>query len=96
MTFCVPTMFVWVASNGLYSLEFDVLERCAVEDRVDLLGRADQAVAVADVTDEEAHVAPRTQPLALVELLGLVPSEDPDDGRVGLQQLLDQAGADGP
>ena len=39
MTFWVPTTFVWVASNGLYSPGFDVLERGAVEDDVDALDR---------------------------------------------------------
>ena len=40
-----------------------------------------QAVAVADVADQEADV-PAPMPMALVELLRLVAPEDPHDGRV--------------
>ena len=79
MTFWVPTTFVWVASNGLYSPGFDVLERRAVEDEVDALHRPVEPVTIADVADQEAQVLPPGVPLALVELLGLVAPEDPHD-----------------
>jgi hypothetical protein len=65
-----------------------------VEDDVDPVHRPAEPVAVADVADEEADVAPVVQALALVELLGLVPAEDPDDRRVVLQEPLDEPGAD--
>jgi hypothetical protein len=35
-------------------------------------------------------------PLALVELLGLVAPEHPDDARLELEEPLDEARADGP
>jgi hypothetical protein len=41
-----------------------------------------QAIAIADVADEEADVRPGAQSLALVELLRLVAAEDPDDLRI--------------
>ena len=72
----------------------DVLQRRAVEDDVDPVHRPVEPVAVADVADEEADVAPVVQPLALVELLRLVAAEDPDDRRVALQEPLDEPGAD--
>jgi hypothetical protein len=65
-----------------------------VEDDVDPVHRPVEPVAVADVADEEADVAPVLQPLALVELLRLVPAEDPDDRRIALEEPLDEPGAD--
>jgi len=65
-----------------------------VEDDVDPVHRPVEPVAVADVADEEADVTPVVQALALVELLRLVPAEDPDDRRVVLQEPVDEPGAD--
>ena len=67
-----------------------------MEDDVDVLGGAQQAIAVADVADQEAHVGPRAEPLALVELLGLITPEDADDARVRFEQLVHEARADRP
>jgi hypothetical protein len=73
-----------------------VLQGGAVEDDVDVLRRAQQPVAVPDVTDEEADLWPAADLLPLVELLRLVPAQDADDGRLGGEQLADEVGADGP
>jgi hypothetical protein len=67
-----------------------------MEDRVDPVHRPEEAVAVADVADEEADVRPVLEPLALVELLRLVAAEDPDDRRVVLDQLVNEAAPDRP
>jgi hypothetical protein len=66
-----------------------------VEDDVDVLGGTHEPVAVADVADEEAHVAPSPEVLALVELLRLVTTEDPDDRRIRGEELPHEAGAHG-
>ena len=66
-----------------------------MEDEVDALHRPMETVAVADVADQEAQVAPPGMPLALVELLRLVAAEDADDARLELEQPLDEPGADG-
>jgi hypothetical protein len=65
-----------------------------VEDDVDPVHRPVEPVPIPDVADEEADVAPVVQALALVELLRLVPAEDPDDRRIVLQEPLDEPGAD--
>ncbi len=65
-----------------------------MEDDVDVLGRADEPIAVADVADEEPHVAPRAELLALVELLGLVTTEDPHDRGVRLEHAFDETSPD--
>ncbi len=54
-----------------------------MEHDIDVLGRPQEAVPVAHVTDEESHVRPRAKPLALVELLALIAPEHPHDGRLG-------------
>jgi hypothetical protein len=65
-----------------------------VEDGVDPVHRPHEPVAVSDVPDEEPDVSPVAQPLALVELLRLVPSEDPDNLGVEPEEVVDEAGAD--
>ena len=84
MTFWVPTMLVWVASNGLYSLDSTCLSAAQWKTTSMPSVARMQAVAVADVADQEADVATRSEPLALVELLRLVATEDADDRGVGL------------
>ena len=53
-----------------------MLERRAVEHDVDALACAKQPVAVADVADEEAEIGPPGVALTLIELIGLVTTED--------------------
>jgi hypothetical protein len=67
-----------------------------VEDRVDPVHRPDEAIAIADVADEEADVAAIDQPAALVELLGLVATEDPDDFGSRVQESIDEPRSDRP
>jgi hypothetical protein len=66
-----------------------------MEDEVDVFHRPMETITVADVADEETEVAPPGMPLALVELLCLVPAKDADHTRLELQQPLDQSRADG-
>ena len=75
---------------------FDVLQRSAVEDDVDVLGGAHQPIAIADVAHEEADVAAAAEQLALVELLGLVAAENADDGRPRGEELSHEVRAHGP
>ena len=82
--------------EGVVLAGLDVLQRSAMEDDVDVLRGAKQPVAIADVADEEPHVRPGPEPLALVELLGLVPAEDAHDGGVRFEGLLHQPRTDGP
>ena len=96
MTFCVPTTFVCVASNGLYSPDSTCLSAAQWKTTSMSSVGAEQPVAIADVADEEPHVAPRPEPLALVELLGLVATEDPDDVGVRFEDRVHQPRTDGP
>ena len=72
-----------------------MLQGGAVEDDVDVLHRASDAVAVADVADEKAQIASPGMHLTLIELLRLVATEDANDGGVEVQQSLHEARADG-
>ena len=84
-TFWVPRMLVLIASNGLYSQTGHVLQRGGVDDDVSALDGTAQAVAVADVADEEAQ--PRIVELALhLRLLELIAAEDADGRRVPLRE----------
>jgi hypothetical protein len=65
-----------------------------MEDGVDPVHGPDEAIPVADVTDQEPDVAPIAEALALVELLRLVPPEDPHDFRLEPEEVVDQARAD--
>jgi hypothetical protein len=65
-----------------------------MEDDVDSFRRAQQTVAIPDISDKETHITPPPELLALVELLRLIATEDPDDGSFCFEELLDQAGAD--
>jgi len=71
-----------------------MLERGAVEDEVDALHRAAEAVPIADVTDEKSNVAPSGVPLTLVELLRLVAAEDTHHSRLEFQKPLYEARSD--
>ena len=96
MTFCVPTTFVWVASNGLYSPDSTCLSAAQ--------WKTVSMPSIARTSRSRSRMSPmrkRTsrsvaQPLALVELLRLVAAEDADDLGLGAEELVDQAGADGP
>jgi hypothetical protein len=65
-----------------------------VEDDVDAFHRPHEAIPIADIPDQEADVGQVPVALALVELLGLVASEDPDDPGIQRDQPLDQPSAD--
>ena len=56
-----------------------MLQRGAVEHRVNAVDSPGEAVPVAHVTDQEPDVGMVLETLPLVELLGLVTTEDPDD-----------------
>ena len=75
---------------------FDMLERRAMEYDVDSFGRSQDSVPVADVSDEEADVSPVAILLALIELLGFVSAQDPDDLRPQRQEMVDQTAPDRP
>ena len=57
MTFCVPTTFVWVASNGLYSPDSTCLSAAQWKTMSMPSIARREPVAVADVADQEADVA---------------------------------------
>jgi hypothetical protein len=65
-----------------------------VEHGVDAVHRPDQAIAIADVADQEPDVGSVAQTLALIELLRLVAAEDPDDLRLETEEMVDEAGPD--
>ena len=56
MTFWVPADIRLGRLERVVLARFDVLQGGAMEDHVDALERARQAVAIADVADEEADV----------------------------------------
>jgi hypothetical protein len=66
-----------------------------MKDDIDPLACAEHAIAVTNIADQETKIPIRVA-VALVELLGLVPSEDADDRRIELEKAVDQASPDRP
>ena len=87
MTFWVPTTFVWVASNGLYSPDSTCLSAAQWKTTsMSSVARSRRSRSRMSPTRKRTSRRDR-EPLALVELLRLVAAEDPDDGRVGSSSL---------
>ena len=94
MTFWVPTTLVWVASNGLYSPDSTCLRAAQWKTRsMPSIARWSRSRSRMSPIRKRRSVRPGV-PLALVELLGLVASEDADDTGLELEQAIDEAGAD--
>ena len=81
MTFWVPVTFVWVASNGLYSPDSTCLS-AAQWKTTSMPSQARSRRSRSRMSPIRKRTSSPTVAVALVELLGLVASEDAHDLRV--------------
>ena len=96
MTFCVPSDVGLRRLERVVLARLDVLERRAVEDDVDALARAQQAVAVAHVADQEADArGPVRDGAGRTASVSSRPKTRTTAG-AAVEEVVDQARADGP
>ena len=97
MTFSAPTTFVLTASRGLYSAAGTCFSAAAWTTKSTPSKRSTEAIAVPDVTDEEADPIIRADVSRELRLLELIATEhDHATGRGLSQDCPDEAPTKGP